>query len=146
MVSTDSGIPNVASFRAWTSAVASVEEAAGEMTIRVVDAAEGQALNLRYRSIDKPTNVLSFPFETPPEVPLKILGDLVICAPVVAGEAQEQGKRPVAHWAHMVVHGMLHLLGYDHENDVEAEIMESREREILAQLGFPNPYRTELEK
>lgn len=146
LASTDSGIPNVESFREWASAVANEEKAVGEMTIRVVDSDESEALNLRYRNIDKPTNVLSFPFDSLPKVPLKLLGDLVICASVVTREAQEQGKLPEAHWAHMVVHGMLHLLGYDHEYDAEAEIMESRERVILAKLGFPNPYRTELEK
>jgi len=146
LASTASDLPDVESFRAWALAVFSREGATGELVIRVVDADESQTLNRQYRSMDKPTNVLSFPFEAPPEVPVNLLGDLVICAPVVAREARQQGKRPDAHWAHMVVHGALHLLGYDHENDVDAEFMEIREREILAQLGFADPYATELER
>jgi probable rRNA maturation factor len=84
--------------------------------------------------------VLSFPFEAPPEVPSPLLGDLVICAPVVAREAAQQGKAPQAHWAHMVIHGVLHLLGYDHMTDEEAQLMEDRECELLHRLHFPNPY------
>jgi len=107
----------------------------GELTIRIVDAAESQALNLDFRGKDKPTNVLSFQGDT------VVLGDLVICAPVVAREAQEQGKALLAHWAHMVVHGCLHLQGLDHEDELEAVRMEARETRILKNLGFPNPYR-----
>ncbi len=102
-------------------------------TIRVVGAAESRKLNRTWRGKDKPTNVLSFTSEHD-------VGDLAICAPVVAREAREQGKQPAAHWAHMVVHGVLHLLGYDHENDRDAARMEARETKILAQLGMPNPY------
>ena len=99
-----------------------------------------QALNRDYRGKDCPTNVLSFPMELPEEFNMPMLGDLVICAPVVAREAEEQGKSPESHWAHMVVHGVLHLQGYDHQNSAEAEEMESLERRILAGLGYPDPY------
>ncbi|WP_430459935.1 rRNA maturation RNase YbeY [Thalassolituus sp. LLYu03] len=116
------------------------EFAEPELTIRLVAEEESHELNFEYRGKDKPTNVLSFPFEAPPEVPIELLGDLIICAQVVQQEAVEQGKTDEAHWAHMVVHGCLHLLGYDHINDDEAEVMESLERDILAKLGFPDPY------
>ena len=111
-----------------------------ELTIRLVHNDESQELNSEYRGKDKPTNVLSFPFEAPPEVPIELLGDLIICAPVVQTEALEQNKTAPAHWAHMVVHGCLHLLGYDHIKDDEAEIMEDLERQIMAALGFSDPY------
>ena len=105
-----------------------------ELTIRIVGAAESRALNRTWRGKDKPTNVLSFG-GAGPEV-----GDLAICAPVVAREAREQGKSARDHWAHMVVHGVLHLMGYDHEREREAALMEKREVNILGQLGIPNPY------
>src|SRR5690554_1667652 len=111
-----------------------------ELTIRLVESDESQELNCEYRGKDKPTNVLSFPFEIPAGIPIQLLGDLVICAPVVHQEAQQQSKTPEAHWAHMVVHGCLHLLGYDHIKDDEAEIMEDLERQIMATLGFSDPY------
>ena len=111
-----------------------------ELTIRLVESEESQQLNFEYRGKDKPTNVLSFPFEVPAGIPLQLLGDLVICAPVVQLEATQQNKTPEAHWAHMVVHGCLHLLGYDHIKDDEAEIMEDLERQIMAELGFSDPY------
>jgi probable rRNA maturation factor len=124
------------------------------MTIRIVGAAESRKLNRTWRAKDKPTNVLSFPADASltPSTTLRTkvgrghtsepaeLGDLAICAPVVAREARVQGKSPQAHWAHMVVHGVLHLLGYDHENDSDAAVMEAREVNILAQFGYPNPY------
>ena len=133
------GVPHVRSFARWANAAfagAGVRRAqdAAELTIRVVGAAESRKLNRTWRGKDKPTNVLSFTADAP------VLGDLAICAPVVAREAREQGKAPAAHWAHMVVHGVLHLLGYDHENDRDAERLEARETKILAQLGMPNPY------
>ncbi|MDF1762730.1 MAG: rRNA maturation RNase YbeY [Oleibacter sp.] len=114
-----------------------------ELTIRLVDEEESQALNNDYRDKDKPTNVLSFPFEAPAHVPLELLGDLVICVPVVEQEAQEQDKALEAHWAHMVIHGCLHLLGYDHIKDDEADIMEALERDLLASLGYSDPYLNE---
>lgn len=115
--------------------------APSELTIRLVDSEEGLALNSQWRQRDYATNVLSFPAEVPDgllDIPL--LGDLVICVPVVAREAQEQGKSLDAHWAHLVIHGCLHLLGYDHIDDQEAEEMEALEREMLADLGYPDPY------
>ena len=116
---------------------------AADSLIRLVDEAESRQLNRDYRGKDRPTNVLSFPFEAPPEVLTPLLGDLVICAPVVVREAREQGKPADAHWAHMLVHGVLHLLGYDHLEPAEADEMEALERDILAGLGFPDPYREE---
>ena len=111
-----------------------------ELTIRLVDADEGRQLNSTYRGKDYATNVLSFPADLPPELALPLLGDLVICVPVVAREADEQGKPLHAHWAHMVIHGCLHLLGYDHIEDADAEEMEALERELLAELGIADPY------
>jgi len=108
----------------------------GEIAIRLVDPDEGQTLNKEYRGKDYATNVLSFPYDTEPVV----MGDLVICPSVVAREAAEQNKPLAAHYAHMTVHGMLHLQGWDHENDDDAEAMEQEETEILAALGYPNPY------
>ena len=111
-----------------------------EVTIRIVDEFEMQALNLQYRGKDKPTNVLSFPFEAPAGITIPLAGDLVICAPVVAQEARDQYKDTNAHWAHMVIHGMLHLQSYDHIDDNEAEEMEGLEIRLLAQIGIANPY------
>jgi len=110
------------------------------LSVRVVDENEIADLNQRYRTKAGPTNVLSFPFEDPPGVESDELGDIIICAPVVQREAEEQGKSETAHWAHMVVHGVLHLCGYDHVNDADAEVMENTETKILTGLGFPAPY------
>ncbi len=115
-----------------------------EVSVYIVDEAEGQELNAQYRSKDYPTNVLSFPADLPEELDIPLLGDLVVCAPVVEREAREQGKALEAHWAHMLVHGSLHLLGYDHIDDAEADEMEALETHIITGLGFPAPY-TELE-
>ena len=138
------GVPSSASFRKWVTAALADRDAPAEMAIRIVGADEGRELNRTYRGKDYATNVLSFPAESPEGLPedveLPLLGDLVICAEVVAREAAEQGKRPADHWAHLVVHGTLHLLGWDHEADDEAEAMEAREREILAGLGIADPY------
>jgi probable rRNA maturation factor len=134
------GVPSAATLRAW--ATAALGAIAGDVTIRIVDIAESHDLNFRYRHKDKPTNVLSFPYDGE-TLDVPVLGDIVICAEVVEREAKEQGKEARAHWAHMVVHGCLHLLGYDHEIDAEAEEMERRERLILAGLGFPDPYEAE---
>ena len=133
------GVPAAASFRRWAAAALAGSE--GEVTIRVVGETESAVLNGRYRSRPRPTNVLSFPAPPLPDGSRPILGDLAIAAPVVAREASEQGKAPRAHWAHMVVHGCLHLLGYDHMEENEAIRMEALERRILAGLGFPDPYR-----
>lgn len=132
-----SGIPAAASLREWANR--SLGRIAGDVTIRIVDEAESHELNHRYRGKDKSTNVLSFPYDGD-MLDVPVLGDIVICAPVVRREAEEQGKDARAHWAHMVVHGCLHLLGYDHVRDSEAEVMEARERRLLAELGFPDPY------
>ncbi|MEL7448966.1 MAG: rRNA maturation RNase YbeY [Pseudomonadota bacterium] len=140
VVVSDPGLPAVADFARWAEAALEGRRDDAELTIRVVDAAESQSLNGTYRGKDWPTNVLSFNAELPPEVNLPLLGDLVICAPVVASEVAEQGKPPEAHWAHMVVHGCLHLLGFDHENEADALKMESLETVILAKLGYPDPY------
>lgn len=134
------GIPQVARFASWAEAALAGERDQAELSIRVVDAEEGRALNLQYRGKDYATNVLSFPADIPDYVQVPLLGDLVICAPVVAAEAAGQGKRSEAHWAHMVVHGVLHLLGYDHTDDSLAEVMENRERKILSGFGFADPY------
>ncbi|MDY7115709.1 rRNA maturation RNase YbeY [Halomonas sp. SSL-5] len=138
------GLPSQAELDAWVGAVLSRQavDPDSELSVRLVDADESQALNRDYRGRDKPTNVLSFPFENPPCVSLPLLGDLVICHPVVAAEAAEQDKSLHDHYAHMVVHGTLHLLGFDHLEDDEAEAMEALEREILAELGIADPYRT----
>ncbi|MFZ7306094.1 rRNA maturation RNase YbeY [Avibacterium avium] len=142
-VENSENLPTEQQFQQWATAAVQAENLQPEITIRVVDEAESQSLNATYRDKDYPTNVLSFPFECPEEVELPLLGDLVICRQVVEREAQEQGKPLMAHWAHMVVHGCLHLLGYDHIEDDEAEEMESLETEIMQDLGFADPYLAE---
>jgi probable rRNA maturation factor len=153
------GVPGPGRLRRW--AKAALGRRGGEVTVRVVGRAESRRLNRRYRGRDKATNVLSFPYDPLPTggsaagSPLSrkrergsgaafgrglVRGDLVICAPVVNREAREQGKAAAAHWAHMVVHGILHLLGYDHIRPSEARVMEAKERAILARLSFPDPY------
>lgn len=139
------GLPSEALFQRWLEAVLPQFQPQSEVTIRIVDEEESHHLNLTYRGKDKPTNVLSFPFEAPPEVELSLLGDLIICRQVVEQEAIEQQKSAEEHWAHMVVHGCLHLLGYDHIEDEEAEEMEGLETEILAELGYADPYLVEKE-
>ncbi|MBT2969847.1 MAG: rRNA maturation RNase YbeY [Candidatus Thiodiazotropha sp. (ex Ctena orbiculata)] len=133
-------IPADEDFRRWVEAALPRNSEPVELVIRLVDEAESRQLNRDYRGKDGPTNVLSFPFEAPPQVPLPLLGDLVICVQVVVREATEQGKEPRAHWAHMVIHGVLHLLGYDHQEGAQAQRMESEEREILRGLDFSDPY------
>ena len=136
------GVPASASFRRWIEAAlkGAKRRKATEVSVRIVDTEEGQALNLQYRGRDYATNVLSFPVELPPGVDLPLIGDLVICAPVVAREAGEQGKKPADHWAHLTIHGTLHLLGYDHIDEAEAEAMEALETRVLAALGIADPY------
>ena len=134
------GVPASTSFRKWVAAALKGRIREADLAIRIVDEREGQALNRHYRGKDYATNVLSFPAELPEGVKLPLLGDLVICAPVVAREAAEQGKPVAAHYAHLTVHGVLHLLGWDHEHDKDAEAMEQLEREVLAELGLPDPY------
>lgn len=133
-------IPPNPSFQRWAEAALDGHRADAELVVRVVDETESQQLNRDYRGMDKPTNVLSFPFDAPPGVEIDLIGDLVVCAPVVQREAIEQDKSAEAHWAHMTVHGVLHLLGYDHIEDDQAEEMEALERRILAGLHFPDPY------
>ena len=139
----ETGLPTAEQIEQWATAAVQPQSDEVEMTVRIVDEAESHALNLNYRGKDRPTNVLSFPFECPDEVELPLLGDLVICRQVVEREAQEQDKPVMAHWAHMVVHGSLHLLGYDHIEDDEAEEMESLETQIMIGLGFADPYLSE---
>lgn len=133
------GVPAARSLRTW--AWAALGGIAGELTLRIVEEVEGRRLNARYRDRRQATNVLSFASSLLPDGSRPLLGDLVICAPVVMREAAEQGKPVRAHWAHLVVHGCLHLLGYDHQHDTQAARMEAREREILAHLDFSDPYR-----
>ncbi len=150
---TAEALPESDQFQHWIEAALrhvapKAAESNPEITIRIVDETESAELNETYRQKPKPTNILSFPFEMPPEIAQEItqemdqtiLGDLVICAPVVAREVKEQGKNPEAHWAHLTVHGVLHLLGWDHIDPNEAEAMEQQEREILASLGIADPY------
>lgn len=137
-------IPSIKQLAEWASLAIKKPDSDSEeyeMTVRVVDEQESQSLNSEYRDKHKPTNVLSFPFEAPAQIALNLLGDLVICAPVVKQEAEEQDKSELAHWAHMVIHGTLHLQGYDHIEEQEALEMEQIEIELLSQLGFSNPYR-----
>lgn len=138
------GVPSSASFRKWVAAALADRDAPAELAIRIVAPDEGRELNRTYRQRDYATNVLSFPAERPEGLPddveLPYLGDLVICADVVAREAAEQGKKPADHYAHLTVHGVLHLLGWDHLEDADAEAMEARERRILAGLGVADPY------
>ena len=136
-------IPSTAQLKRWAKAVLQEKIPNAEMTIRIVDKDEITTLNSTYRHQNKATNVLSFPFDMPEgiEIDIPLLGDLVICAEVIEEEAQAQHKTVNAHWAHMLVHGILHLLGYDHEKNNEAERMEAEEILILAKLGFNNPYK-----
>lgn len=139
----EAGLPTEAEFQQWLEAAVTPFQTDAEVTIRLVDEQESHALNLQYRGKDRPTNVLSFPFEAPPEIEIDLLGDLIICRQVVETEALEQQKPLNAHWAHMVVHGSLHLLGYDHIEDDEAEEMEALETEIMQNMGFVDPYISE---
>jgi probable rRNA maturation factor len=138
-----SATPSTADFKKWiiqTLNIIAPEKHEAELTVRLVDDAEIAALNQRYRHKSGATNVLSFPAQLPPGIDLPILGDIVICAPLVHKEAETQKKPIQAHFTHLTVHGVLHLLGYDHENDEEATVMENLEINILNQLGLDNPY------
>ncbi len=136
----DAGLPSPADFRCWAKAALASARVAGavEIVLRIVDEAEGAELNQRYRKKPGPTNVLAFPYAVAADHDLH--GDLVMCATVVQREAREQGKQAEAHWAHMCVHGILHLRGYDHATQDEADVMEGLETSILVGLGFPRPY------
>ena len=136
----DALVPSEAQLLLWLQAALPETHSASELTLRIVGRDESQELNHTYRGNNKPTNILSFPSDLPDYIDERYLGDLVICADVVATEAVEQHKTLDAHWAHMLVHGTLHLLGYDHIEDDEAEAMEVLETQILKSLGFSNPY------
>lgn len=132
-------LPEDAQFNLWVE-TALREHDVAELTLRLVDRDESRELNSRYRGKDKPTNVLSFPAELPPGLDIPLLGDIVICAPLVGEESEVQHKSLQAHWAHLVIHGVLHLLGHDHQDEQEAAEMEAIEVELLASLGYGNPY------
>lgn len=136
------GIPSPVSFRRWVDAAlaGARRRRAAELSIRIVGTQEGRTLNRTYRDKDYATNVLSFPADLPPGVRLPLLGDIAICAPVVRREAAEQGKPVAHHWAHLSVHGVLHLLGYDHIEEADATRMEALETRILKGLGISDPY------
>ncbi|WP_406038369.1 rRNA maturation RNase YbeY [Succinimonas sp.] len=148
-----SGLPEEADLVKYAETAAQDLVANAAMTVRIAEEDESHALNMEYRHVDRPTNVLSFPYELPEdlppeareELPENYLGDLVICKSVVEREAREQNKTPEEHWAHMVVHGTLHLLGFDHITDEEALEMETRETAALRELGFPDPYQDDEE-
>lgn len=133
-------LPTAADFQHWAENVLAGRREAAELTLRIVGDQESAQLNERYRHKPGATNVLSFPFESPAGISLPLLGDLVICAPRVASEAQAQHKSLTGHWAHLVIHGLLHLLGYDHSDPQQAQAMEALEIAELARLGYPNPY------
>ena len=133
-------LPSEEKFQQWAQACYSGDDEV-VASLQIVSSDEMQGLNKSYRNKDKPTNVLSFPMELPDEVGINILGDLALCDEVIEAEAKDQGKSLEAHWAHMVVHGMLHLQGYDHIEDDEAELMEAKEIEIMKNLDFENPYK-----
>ncbi|HEB57503.1 MAG TPA: rRNA maturation RNase YbeY [Gammaproteobacteria bacterium] len=135
--------PSEADIQHWVEVALKHEQQDNiELTLRIVDEAESAALNYQYRDKDYATNVLSFTYDIPAEVEINLLGDLVICAPIVQREAAEQDKSEQAHWAHMIIHGLLHLLGFDHLNEQDADKMEAHEIAILAALKFPDPYET----
>ena len=140
-VACEGSYPDEALFQAWVDVALSQLDESCELSIRLVDEEESAELNSTYRGKPNATNVLSFPFESPVPMELRLLGDLVICTAVVEKEAQQQGKEMNDHWAHLVVHGCLHLLGYDHIDDYEAEIMEALEIARLSQLKIDDPYR-----
>ncbi len=142
IVSDSQPLPTKSQFKQWVVGALSHLGQQGEVVIRIVDKAESASLNHHYRHKIGPTNVLSFPSDLPKEVKSPLLGDLVICAPLVVEEAAAAEKPVTAHWAHLVVHGVLHLLGYDHIKDDEAVVMEALEIKILKQLKFPDPYNT----
>jgi len=134
------GVPSTGKFRNWVETALEDSESVA-LVVRVIDEEESRELNCRYRGKDAPTNVLSFPADVHEAVGSRLLGDIVICAPLILQEAAKQGKSLEAHWAHLTVHGVLHLLGHDHGNRIEARRMESRETGLLEKLGYPDPYK-----
>lgn len=141
----DDDVPEPEMLQSWAAA-AYLENTPAIASLLVTTSAEIQQLNKQYRDKNKATNVLSFPMESPEEVDVCLLGDIVLCAAVIKQEAKQQSKTSASHWAHMVVHGMLHLQGYDHTEDDEATDMEQLEVDILSQLGFSNPYKNSINK
>jgi probable rRNA maturation factor len=139
-VSSDTSVPATRSVRTWVRAALAQRRDDAELSVRIVDEEEMRELNSRYRNKNHPTNVLAFPAGIAPELGLPLLGDIVVCAPVVRREALEQNKPARAHWAHMLIHGTLHLLGHDHVRPRQASVMETLEIRILESLGFPDPY------
>jgi probable rRNA maturation factor len=135
-----SGLPDASQFEHWVGAALSGRRASGEVSIRVVDGDEGRALNRQYRHRDYATNVLSFVADLPPGIGIDLLGDVVLCAPVIESEARTQGKALLDHYAHLTVHGTLHLIGHDHETPAEARAMESLEAQVLEKIGISDPY------
>ena len=133
-------LPDEQQIQRWVDAALQNHASDTEIVVRIVDEQESAELNLQYRHKSGPTNILSFPVELPEGIELDLLGDLVICAPVLEKEAIEQQKVLADHWAHIIIHGVLHLLGYDHIEDDEAELMESKEISILNTLTITNPY------
>lgn len=143
-IATESGnYPSEQQFQQWVDTVLSDQSQDSEIVIRLVDDTESAELNQQYRHKQGPTNILSFPFDAPDGVEMDLLGDLVICAPLIDREAKEQNKLPEHHWAHITIHGVLHLLGYDHIEEAEAEEMESLEIKLLNMLNIANPYEEE---
>lgn len=135
----DANLPAATALEHWANHVLEHERTSGELTVRIVGLEEGRQLNSQWRGRDQATNVLAFPLAEPDFEP-RLLGDIVICAPVANAECSDDVAAREAHWAHLAIHGVLHLLGYDHERDSDAAAMESRERTILAELGYPDPY------
>ncbi len=135
----DEDVPDLALLQQWAAA-AYLDEGPAVASMMLATSKEMQQFNKQYRDKDAPTNVLSFPIETPAEIDFTLLGDIILCSEVIKNEAQQQSKSEASHWAHMVVHGMLHLQGYDHIDNDEAEEMEKLEIEILQRLGIANPY------
>lgn len=136
----DAEPPSITQMQRWVELALKDRMREAEMTIRIVSETEITELNQQYRKKPGPTNILSFPFESAIELETPLLGDLVICASIVEEEAKQQNKSSQAHWAHMIIHGTLHLLGYDHLSESDANEMESEEIHLLQQLGFSNPY------
>ncbi len=136
-------LPQQTDIQGWVNGVLKTLDKSGSICVRIVERMESEALNLQYRGRPRPTNVLSFPAEQPAGIPDTVetsLGDIAVCASIVDEEARQQNKDPASHWAHMIVHGVLHLLGYDHQNHREADVMEALEVKILEGFGISNPY------
>ena len=140
VVSKSKSLPSKEQFQCWVDAILSDESQNSEIVIRIIDEAEMILFNEQYRDKKGPTNILSFPFDVPEGIESDLLGDLLVCAPIVEKESQQQKKILDHHWAHMIVHGVLHLLGYDHINESDAEEMETLEIEILIKIKIENPY------